>query len=56
MEDEDCLMLVGSGPKGNQPLIFRRGATPYRGFLEGRTQNDKYALILHLSKMELKKP
>jgi len=56
LEDEECLMLVGAGPKGNQPLIFRRGATPYRGFLEGRTQNDKYALILHLSKMELKKP
>ncbi|MGK7903012.1 MAG: hypothetical protein AB4352_16695 [Hormoscilla sp.] len=56
LEDEDCLMLVGSGPKGNQRLIFRRGATPYRGFLEGRTQDDKYALILHLSNMELKKP
>ncbi|MBC6421943.1 MAG: hypothetical protein GDA43_16970 [Hormoscilla sp. SP5CHS1] len=56
LEDRDCLMLLGGGPKGNQPLIFRRGATPYRGFLEGRTQNDKYALILHLSKMELKKP
>lgn len=56
LEDEDCLMLVGAGSKGNQPLIFRRGATAYRGFLEGRTQDDKYALILHLSNMELKKP
>ena len=56
LSDEDCLMLVGAGPKGNQPLIFRRGATAYRGFLEGRTQDDKYALILHLSNMELKKP
>lgn len=56
LEEEDCLMLVGAGSKGNQPLIFRRGATAYRGFLEGRTEDDKYALILHLSKMELKKP
>jgi hypothetical protein len=56
LESKNCLMLVGGGTKGNQPLIFRRGGTAYRGFLEGRTQNDKYALILHLSNMELKKP
>ena len=28
-------MLVGAGPKANQPLILQRGGTPYRGFLEG---------------------
>lgn len=56
LEDKNSLMLVGGGLKGNQPLIFRRGGTAYRGFLEGRTQDDKYALILHLSNMELKQP
>lgn len=56
LEEKQSLMLVGAGPKSNQPLVFRRGATPYRGFLEGRTQGDKYCLLLHLSNMELKAP
>jgi hypothetical protein len=56
LEGKNCLMLVGAGPKSNQPLILRRGSTPYRGFLEGRTQGDKYCLILHFSNMELKAP
>jgi hypothetical protein len=30
------------------------GGTPYRAFLEGRVDGDKYALILRLTNMELK--
>ncbi len=56
LEAKDSLMLLGAGPKGNQPLILKRGGTPYRGFLEGRTQGDKYCLILHFSNLELKAP
>ena len=56
LEEKDCLMLLGAGPKNNQPLVLRRGGSPYRGFLEGRTDGDKYCLILHLSNMELKVP
>jgi hypothetical protein len=56
LEKKDSLMLLGSGPKSNQPLILKRGGTPYRGFLEGRTQGDKYCLILHFSNLELKAP
>jgi len=56
LEEKDSLMLMGAGPKSNMPLVFQRGGTPYRGFLEGRTQGEKYMLILHLSNMELKKP
>jgi hypothetical protein len=56
LEEKDSLMLVGAGPKAAQPLVFQRGGTPYRGFLEGRTQGDKYCLILHLSNLELKAP
>lgn len=56
LEEKDSLMLLGAGPKSNQPLIVRRGGSPYRGFLEGRTQGDKYALILHFSDLELKAP
>lgn len=52
----DSLMLLGAGPKSNQPLILRRGSVPYRGFLEGRIDGDKYCLVLHLSNLELKKP
>ncbi len=56
LEEKDSLMLLGAGPKSNQPLILRRGGTPYRGFLEGRTEGDKYCLLLHLSNLELKVP
>jgi hypothetical protein len=54
LEETQSLMLVGAGPKGNQPLVLTRGGQQYRGFLEGRTQGEKYCLILHLSNMELK--
>jgi hypothetical protein len=56
LEEKNSLLLLGAGPKSNQPLIIRRGGTPYRGFLEGRTQGDKYALVLHFSDLELKAP
>ena len=54
LQENDVMMLVGSGSKGNGPLVFSDGGTPYRAFLEGRIDGDKYCLILHLSNMELK--
>jgi len=56
LHDAESLLLIGAGPKGKDPLVFRRGSVPYRGFLEGRINGDRYALILHLSNMELKVP
>lgn len=56
LEEKQSLLLVGAGPKANQPLILRHGAVPYRGFLEGRTRGNEYLLILHLSNIELKAP
>ncbi len=56
LEERGSLMLLGAGPKSNQPLILRRGSTPYRGFLEGRTDGDRYCLLLHFSNLELKLP
>jgi hypothetical protein len=56
LEQKQSVLLVGSGPKANQPIVLRRGATPYRGFLEGRTRGEEYCLLLHLSNMELKAP
>lgn len=55
LEETQSLMLLGAGPKGVQPLVLTRGGQQYRGFLEGRTDGQKYCLILHLSNMELKK-
>ncbi len=56
LEAKNSLLVVGAGPKANQPLILRRGAVPYRGFLEGRTRGEEYLLLLHLSNIELKAP
>lgn len=56
LEEAQSLMIVGAGPRGVNPIVFTRGGTSYRGFLEGRTQGEQYALILHLSNMELKAP
>jgi hypothetical protein len=56
LEEKNSLMMMGAGPKFNQPLVLRRGSSPYRGFLEGRTRGDTYLLVLHLSNLELKVP
>jgi chemotaxis protein histidine kinase CheA len=52
----NSLLLLGGGKGGKSPLVFRRGSTPYRGFLEGRVKDDSYVLLLHLSNAELKSP
>ena len=54
LADANAVMLVGGGPKGVAPLVMANGGTPYRAFLEGRVDGDKYALILRLTNMELK--
>ena len=54
LQDSDSLMFVGGGAKGNEPLILTQGGEPYRGFLEGRIDGDRYCLILHLTNLEVK--
>ena len=56
LHESNSLMLLGGGKKGKEPLVFRRGSTPYRAFLEGRIKGDSYILLLHLSNAELKSP
>ena len=56
LEQQDSLALIGSGPRGNGPLITERNATPMKGFLEGRTRGDRYLLVLHLAAFELRPP
>lgn len=54
LHESDSMMLVGAGEKGVNPLAMSTGGVPYRAFLEGRIDGDKYCLLLHLTNLELK--
>lgn len=56
LHQADAMVLVGAGAKGRDPLVFQVNGSPYRGFLEGRIDGERYLLLLHLSNMELKRP
>ncbi len=56
LQEKESLLLLGAGAKSKEPLILRRGGTPYRGFLEGRVDGELYSLVLHFSNLELKVP
>ncbi len=57
LHEKQEVAIVGSGSKGNQPLVIREKGTPYRGFLYGEIgtgENEgKYKLLLLLSDREL---
>jgi hypothetical protein len=55
LEKEKKMLVVGAGPRGQQPLVFQTNGAPFRGFLEGRTEGDTFSLVLHLSNLELKR-
>ena len=52
--NEKVVVLMGTGEKAKDPLIFQANGTPYRAFLEGRVDGNKYKLLMHLSNLELK--
>ncbi len=54
LEDKKSFLLLGSGKKGTGPVIFQEGGQAFRVFLEGRTNNKEYMLLMHLSNLELK--
>ena len=54
LDENDEMMLLGSGERGRDPLIFQNNGLPWRAFLEGRIQDDSYALLMRLSNLELK--
>jgi len=56
LQKENSLVLLAAGSEGKDPIILNLNGSPYRGFLEGRVEGDKYLLLLHLSNMEIKKP
>jgi hypothetical protein len=56
LAEKESVVLLGSGDEGKGPLVFQLNGSPYRGFLEGRVDGERYQLLLHLSNMELKRP
>lgn len=56
LDAQDSLVLIGGGERGADPVLLSRGGQPYRAFLEGRVNGDRYMLLLHLSDIELKTP
>lgn len=54
LEAKDSFLLLGAGAGGKEPIVLSRGGLSYRGFLSGRTQDERYCLTLHLSNLELK--
>lgn len=54
LHESDSMMLLGAGASGKNPLVMSSGGTSYRAFLEGRIDGNRYALILHLTNLELK--
>ncbi len=54
LHEKKAVMLIGGGPKGVGPLVFSRGAIPYRAFLSGHVEGGKYCLLMHLTNLELK--
>jgi hypothetical protein len=56
LDQADEVVVVGAGAKGRDPLVFTTNGTPWRAFLEGRVDGDRFVLLLHLSNQELKRP
>jgi hypothetical protein len=56
LHEKNEAAIVGSGAKGNMPLVLRDGGTAYRAYLVGKVEGDRYQLLLVLSDQELKMP
>jgi len=54
LQENDSMMMLAGGAKGNEPLVFQDGGKTYRAFLEGRVKDKSYILLIHLSNLELK--
>lgn len=56
LDERKAMAQVGSGRRGNGPLILERNGPKYRGFLDGRVQGDAMRLVLYLAAFELAAP
>ena len=54
LHENDSMIMLAGGAKGNEPLVFQDGGKTYRAFLEGRIKDKSYVLLVHLSNLELK--
>ncbi len=54
LDEQNAMMFLGAGKKNNEPLIISRNGKQFRAFLEGRVQDSKFMLILHLTNLEMK--
>lgn len=54
LHENDSMIMLAGGVKGNEPLVFQDGGKTYRAFLEGRIKDNAYLLLIHLSNLELK--
>ena len=54
--ERNAMAQVGSGRQGKGPLILERNAPKYRGFVDGRIQDDAMRLVLYLAAFELAVP
>ncbi len=56
LAERNAMARVGSGRRGNGPLILERNGSKYRGFLDGRVQDDSMRLVVYLAAFELAMP
>ena len=56
LHEKNQMVLLGAGEKGTDPIILQSNGTPYRGFLDGYIDGNKYKLFIRLSNQELKLP
>ncbi len=56
LDERKAMARVGSGRRGNGPLIPERNGSKYRGFLDGRVQDDAMRLVLYLAAFDLAMP
>lgn len=56
LQEDGVVVLLGAGPKGKDPLVFRDNGKRYRAFLAGRVEGERYQLLLHLTDLELRLP
>lgn len=56
LDERKAMAQIGSGRRGNGPLICERNGPKYRGFLDGRVQGDAMRLVLYLASFELAMP
>ncbi|MHB9038363.1 MAG: hypothetical protein ACYC64_17040 [Armatimonadota bacterium] len=56
LDEKKGMVQIGSGRRGNGPLILECNGPKYRGFLGGRIQGDAARLVLYLAAFELAAP